>query len=119
MAMAVLSISAGTNLSVSNYLIANGTGSGTGGTIDLTSNSTTPFVIGTGVTTNGVNGFLGVVGQTGVNGTINVTNNGGAIIDNALMYFFNTCRSLQAAQARPTTLPSTNSSVSSALTPSH
>jgi hypothetical protein len=85
----IINLSAGSNLYVSNYLIANGTGSGAGGTIDLTSNSATPFTIGTGATTNGVNGFLGAVGQTGVNGIINITNNGGGITDNALMYFFN------------------------------
>jgi hypothetical protein len=82
-------LTANGNLFLSSYLIANGNGSGSGGTIDLTSNSSTPFAIGTGSTVNGVNGFLGTVGQAGTNGTINVSNSGGGITDNALMYYFN------------------------------
>ena len=57
----------------------NGTGSASGGTVNITSNSTTAFTIGSS-TANSINGAITTTpGGSGTGGAINITNSGGAI----------------------------------------
>ena len=70
------------NLFITGSLMENGSGSSfpnSGGSITLTTNSSTPFTIGSGAGTNGVNGTLSANGGTGssaTGGTLLVTNTG-------------------------------------------
>lgn len=80
-----MTLTAGTtgfgNLFISGTLNVNGNNAGGGGIVTLTSNSPTTFTIGSGASTNGVNGNINAQsGSVGGNfwggGTINIINNG-------------------------------------------
>lgn len=80
-----LSLTAGTsgmgNVFISSSLSVDGHNAGGGGTITIVTNSALPFTIGSGATTNGINGVLSAQsGASGGNfwggGTISITNNG-------------------------------------------
>ncbi len=62
---------------------------GSGGSISLTSSSTTPFIIGAGAKTNGVVGSLIAGNGGGTNGDITVTNKAGGITQTAAVGPFN------------------------------
>jgi mucin-19 len=70
-------------LIVSNILSALGTGTGSGGSIDLESNSSTAFVIGSASAKNGTAVGLSVLGGVnsapGSNGSITIVNKGGGV----------------------------------------
>jgi fibronectin-binding autotransporter adhesin len=76
---ACIKLNSGSNLFVNGSLDANGRGTGDGGCIILTSNSptSTPFTIGVGAVTNGVNGTLSAASGPagGQGGIIRVTDN--------------------------------------------
>lgn len=65
---------------LSNVLITGnvnaGSGNFDGGKIKIVSNSNTPFIIGTGATTNGVIGSLNTQADVGTGGAIEITNSG-------------------------------------------
>lgn len=66
------------NLTISGSLLANGVGTGNGGTILLSSNSATPFSINAGTTSNGIKGTVSAASgtQSGYGGNITIENQG-------------------------------------------
>ncbi len=85
-----ISLTATTSLFVQNSLQENGVGAGNGGSITISTQAASTFVIGSGVTSDGVNGTLQASsGTTGAGGSVSVTatqlnTNGAALIVNNL-----------------------------------
>ena len=74
-------VAAGNLLVNSAKLNASGKGTGSGGTIILSSNSAVPFNLGS-IALSNVNGVHGAVSVTGINnGSIVISNNGGAVLN--------------------------------------
>src|SRR5262249_50149665 len=69
-----ITVTAGRDARIAGGVVA-GNILGAGGTVNITTNSSTPFVVGGLVTTNGVTGQITVEGSFAASGTINITSN--------------------------------------------